>query len=597
MLIYNYNKEFLGIDEHDLASLGFTNLAQLRLESEDFANLFVKTPGYVHNFKHVHWIDFVSCIEGAEDSKVIIHAKGKSYKCTLNIKTAYLTDNPAQKAYVINLQNLRALTNEESTQISGDLTQRAAPKAATTSQREFNTQEPHKEQIITPAKETNNFIHLEDETEAENLEVTHDPYAVDNTTVDDYETEIHDAYEDSPIDINFDDDEDEINEEITTTQTRESNKEEYYQQESIAEVEAVGNDAKELSNYQYDPNIASEELGLPIDLIEEFIEDFIAQAKEFKEELYNSLDEGNISQIKILSHKLKGVAANLRVEDAREALVVINTSDDINEIKTHMDLLYKIIAKLNGEEIVAPKISTPKKEIKKVVEVAEEEIAQEEELISLAPIDDVEEIAEAIEEEIVQEEEAIEDEPISLAPIEEISEAVEEETIELQKEEEIVQEELISLTPIEAVEEIAEIAEEETIKLQEEEIVQEEVIEEEPISLTPIEEEEIVYNKTHVANEIGLDEESFNELFKDYIQESLTISELISKAILEDDTKTWKQNAIRLKSMSENMRINSFVNELKELINTTDSNIAVVAIDKINIALSKISTIGGKQCI
>jgi len=53
MLIYNYQKEFLGIDEKDLKTLGFNSLSELRAEVTDFADLFVKTPGYVHNFQHV----------------------------------------------------------------------------------------------------------------------------------------------------------------------------------------------------------------------------------------------------------------------------------------------------------------------------------------------------------------------------------------------------------------------------------------------------------------------------------------------------------------------------------------------------------------
>ena len=74
MLIYNYKKEFLGIDEADLEALGLNNLEELRSESADFADLFVKTPGHIHNFKHVHWIDYVTNKDGAE-AKVIIHIK------------------------------------------------------------------------------------------------------------------------------------------------------------------------------------------------------------------------------------------------------------------------------------------------------------------------------------------------------------------------------------------------------------------------------------------------------------------------------------------------------------------------------------------
>ena len=101
MLIYNSTKEFIGIDEHDLKIFGFSNLSQLRSEAADFADLFVRTPGYVHNFKHVHWIDFVSYAESAEESKVIISIKSKSYTASLSITKAYLTDNPVRYALVI----------------------------------------------------------------------------------------------------------------------------------------------------------------------------------------------------------------------------------------------------------------------------------------------------------------------------------------------------------------------------------------------------------------------------------------------------------------------------------------------------------------
>jgi len=59
MLIYNFQKEFLGIDAKDLQELGYHDLSSLRSEVTDFADLFVKTPGYIHNFQHVHWIDFI----------------------------------------------------------------------------------------------------------------------------------------------------------------------------------------------------------------------------------------------------------------------------------------------------------------------------------------------------------------------------------------------------------------------------------------------------------------------------------------------------------------------------------------------------------
>ena len=80
MLIYNYKKEFLGIDENDLTALGLSNLADLRAEAADFADLFVKTPGFIHNFKHVHWIDYIVCnTDGIISGLTNFHAKAATH--------------------------------------------------------------------------------------------------------------------------------------------------------------------------------------------------------------------------------------------------------------------------------------------------------------------------------------------------------------------------------------------------------------------------------------------------------------------------------------------------------------------------------------
>jgi len=614
MLIYNFNKEFLGIDEHDLEALGFSNLAQLRAESEDFANLFVKTPGYVHNFKHVHWIDFVSCIEGGEDSKVIIHAKGKSYKCILNIKTAYLIDHPSEKAFLVTLQNLRALTNEESSKISGDLVQRVAPKAATEPAQLFNAPEETLDEEVQ-SKPQDDFIHLEDSEESA---ITHDPYEIESTN-DEKSNIIEDIYEDAPIEIELEEDDTEV--ESTDNFSEEIELPQDIEEEIETQIESNDEeDAQEsvVSEYNYDPQVASSELGLPIDLIEEFVEDFIAQAKEFKDELYSSLNNANLSQVKTLSHKLKGVAANLRIEDAREALIVVNTSNNVNEISSHLDLLYTIVAKLSGEEIkevvTAPVIEEEIELIDEAVEIEEEapeiedaieieeEIAQEVETPDEAIEIDNEAIE--IEEEIAQEVETP-DEAIEIE--EEIAQEVETPDEAIEIEEEIAQE---VETPDEAIEIEEEIAQEvetpdEAIEI-EEEITQEVEtpdkaieIEEEiaqevetPDEAIEIEEtvEEVTYNKSFVANEIGLDEESFNTLFNDYMNESRSSCDAIKNAIDENSAQDWQLNAIKLKGMSDNMRVDNISDELTEIINTDDANTARSAFEKVYLTITKLGS-------
>jgi len=168
MLIYNHQKEFLGISEDDLSVLGFTNLSDLRMETSDFADLFVKTPGFVHNFKHVHWIDFVTCSTSNDDSKVIIRTNDKNFRCILDIQTSYLTDNPSKKAYIVNLVNLRELSKNENDKVSIDVMQRDVPRAPDTAQDAFDTpditknvekpkvqpkQEIKEKQVDTPVKQ------------------------------------------------------------------------------------------------------------------------------------------------------------------------------------------------------------------------------------------------------------------------------------------------------------------------------------------------------------------------------------------------------------------------------------------------------------
>ena len=47
--------------------------------------------------------------------------------------------------------------------------------------------------------------------------------------------------------------------------------------------------------------------------------------------------------IKLISHKLKGVASNLRIENALELLTNINHSNNIEHIQRDVEEFYKII--------------------------------------------------------------------------------------------------------------------------------------------------------------------------------------------------------------------------------------------------------------
>ena len=518
MLIYNYQKEFLGIDEKDLRTLGFKDLATLRTEVIDFADLFVKTPGYVHNFKHVHWIDFITCAESSEESKVIINVNNKNFKCFLQIETSYLVDSPSDKAYIVNLNNLRELNATESERISGDITLREQPTSLPSQQTIFNTPEISDAFDVPDTEEET----LEVEALQTTPMVTPDPYESsieidldieDETLGDELEQSIN--MDNISLDVKFDDDIEDNIELETSTVEMQVNKESFD------------------NGYVYNPKVASDELGLPLDLIEEFIQDFIEQAKEFKENLYKAIEENDIDNLRILSHKLKGVAANLRIEDALETLTTVNTSDNLNIVEENLNTFYKIIAKLAGEEITTEQevpIQAPEVAIKETpTEAAQEK--DKEEGVELSFKD--------------------EDEDDLYADL-----MLEEPALEESQDDNLENEFSLELT------------------------------EDETAVLTPTQNE---YDKSTVASEIGLDNESFNELYDDYLTEATELTQTIESAIENNDLNSSKHAALKLKGMSDNMRITSLSDDLESIIYSDDIQEIKNSHKKIVTALAELS--------
>ncbi len=629
MLLYNHKKEFLGMDEQDLKIFGFSDLSELQAQVSDFADFFIKEPGFVHNFKHVHWIDFVECAENPDTSKALIRVNAKSFRCNLNVKVLYLLDNPSEKAYMITLQNLRELLGKEDAFSSSPIS-----KNTTITNNPPPLQETHKvsevqkvlEEIIpkvveipavqvapkvvevpkvvetlTPiiAKippihevpiplETEKSIKLElpeivmpqtaevilpkkEEVIEIKVDVSKEPTPIVEKVVPIKLSEVLDVATETA--------------QIIIPETPK-----VVAPKKVAEVVATNTTKEEVfvNNYIYDPQIASNELGLPIDLIEEFLEDFIVQAGEFKNGLYTAFEHGDMANIKALSHKLKGVAANLRIEDAHEVLTTINTTDSLGIVKSSLDTFYKIIAKLAGEEIAIQKpVETPIKPIE----------APLIETPTIAPIKvkekkDDDELVLSFKDEVaiqVQEPKTIkvdEDDLILSFKDDEIK------TSEINVE---AQEKIQPLEVIEVLEIKPELKED-TPSETDENVVQMEStssniyinIEEENSDVISIS-----YSKQTAAAEIGIDDESFNELFDDYITESKMISHSMHHAIESNNLSMCKVSAYKLKSMSENMRIYDLTLELNILIGADSIEIAkkaVEQIDKIILEISKIES-------
>ena len=567
MLIYNYSKEFIGIDENDLKFFGFSNLSDLQSEAADFADFFVRTPGYVHNFKHVHWIDFITCAESAEDSRVIISVNSKTYTAKLVISTVFLADYPSSKGYLVNLNGLRVLDAKESENISQDLQRRPIPQTSVPMASSFATPSasvatPPKEVKIPESKDEQYSLDVDFSDEELFLAPTEHV-----TTHKEVPVEVHETFADEKIDFNA----------VDLPPVKVATKVEEFSSKEEQDFD---------NSYTFDPHVASDELGLPVDLIEEFIQDFIAQAKEFKDELYSSLAKENIENVKILSHKLKGVAANLRVEDAFNTLSVVNTSLDLQEIRSHLNIFYRIIAKLSGEEV---KIVQEIQEIEKVQEALEVKEAQEAQIVdeydfSLDFKDDVFEVEPKIETKTEVEVETEPDFELELKVDDvystpELKTKVEEEALSTDSImdddyfapdvdfEEISKESLVDV----------DIAEQEEIKI-------EELIEEEPE-----EEIKVDYSKTSIANAIGLDLETFEELFEDYILDCRSISSNIHEALAQNNFEKCKKEAFVLKGMSDSMHMKSFKSEVESLMTSSDKNEMTKAIRTIDLVIKQIS--------
>lgn len=496
MLIYNHKKEFLGIDESYLKALGLSSLAELQNEADDFADLFVKSPGYIHNFKHVHWIDYITCNDEGVDSKAIINVKGKDYSTSIDIKTIYLVDNPSKKAYRINLPNIKALSDEQSQQISAKITQKNPPQ------------------------------------------ISFDPYELDYNETESITQQRQDSapkadYENLSLDAQIDEDENNFMPEPILEQSKEIPKQQPNQEEDIPKDE----EKNSFINYVYNPITASEELGLPVDLVEEFIQDFIAQANSFKSALYESAKNRDLDSLRIRSHKLKGVAANLRIEDAFDALSKVNSLEDYEGIKANLDRLYKIINKLSNKTHLIIEESALAKD-------AEEEF-EDEFVLSIK-----EDIPSTNAED-------------SLVP----------DSIELP---ELADDEFLN----------NHLATDEDISI-EDEIIDEELRAFEENYNTP----EILfkYDKNKIAHEMGLSIQNFNELFEDYINEAKSLCDSMLESLQKENRDACKNAAVKLSGMNENMRIHDFDDELKAIISHSDDTDFKALVQKIVSKLNIIS--------
>lgn len=547
MLFYNHKQEFIGIDEEGLKLLNYATIEDLLSVCGDVADLFAKEPGYIHNFKSFGWIDFL--LHADSDARsAIVHGNGRTFSCILEVNNLFLVDSPSQNGYVINMTHIQSISGEDIKPLN------VAPKI---------------KQEIKPSPQTPTFIeptpsvlpsyeHLTPTTLSEPGILDVPPY----TEPENVEEPIEDLYAKLSLPLTDEELEHDFSKETSHTLEEtpapilEVKPEPKIDLPMLGDVKysnaekAFINTLKVDKSYRFDPNVAAKELGLPVDLIQEFIGDFIQQSHEFKEELFEAVLKGDINNLKILSHKLKGVAANLRIEDAFETLSVINTSSDPIEIEANLKYFYTIIDKLEGKELpvdaFSSEVATPSDDLYTFSLKNSDDVAAEPAPI-IQPMQDNEEI---------------------------YSFALKE------KEPLIVHEEEISPS--------INLDEDFSIESTKEDLTEEFTQAEEPLAALQETLPPLHYNKAKISGELGIEESFFNELVEEYRQDALRAAKEISAAIGAFDTHAWKRTSAQLKGISDNLRLNEISAELAILSQTNDAQEANKASKRLNSYLEQL---------
>jgi hypothetical protein len=78
---------------------------------------------------------------------------------------------------------------------------------------------------------------------------------------------------------------------------------------------------------------AADELSLPVELIEEFVNDFLVQAREETVNILTAYREGNLDRIQKIGHLLKGASSNLRINPLADTLYEIQFCEDPSQLE------------------------------------------------------------------------------------------------------------------------------------------------------------------------------------------------------------------------------------------------------------------------
>ena len=130
---------------------------------------------------------------------------------------------------------------------------------------------------------------------------------------------------------------------LTTTQINTSEEEIKFQVENTApaverDITAESFGIIDLDNvrpihFDFQIEAAANDLSLPIELIQEFVHDFIEQAHTETEKMLSAYEQGDLNTIQGIGHLLKGTASNLRINALSDPLYKIQLCEDNSNLE------------------------------------------------------------------------------------------------------------------------------------------------------------------------------------------------------------------------------------------------------------------------
>ncbi len=86
-------------------------------------------------------------------------------------------------------------------------------------------------------------------------------------------------------------------------------------------------------HFDFQMEAAANDLSLPVELIEEFVHDFIEQAHVETDKMLDAYEKGDLDTIQKIGHLLKGTASNLRINPLSDTLYEIQFCEDSDNLE------------------------------------------------------------------------------------------------------------------------------------------------------------------------------------------------------------------------------------------------------------------------